>query len=393
MGAFHDLLRRAEPLRIDVGYYNAAHEDLLMEYPCAEEIWAMVQQGVSIPPAEFLTYCLFVNQRADLPGLSSYRAIKANLNDHLGDFNAGLEVTRASLRTHLTGDDQLAGLSEKIGVGIALSVVGHIHGLTEADWERIPKGTEKSLDFRRACDDAGYVQVEAKGRSVANNAGPKTKGIYNAASDIAAKKVVARAADPSIRAYGTIGAIDQRPDSIMKCWLLDPPGAAADRDPRDQRILNRLHFIAEALEFALPGSLLTLELYKRLLVLHQSDDLSTFNGRPLDVDKAHLGDALLQNRIHSPEKKVIGSVVRLADGTRFFSGLRRELFEAAYWQDFAQIRELRWRPASALDTLVGFDAVRDVDEPPEKSNRERKPRTSVSLLHTTAAGRVLGLLE
>ena len=39
-----------------------------------------------------------------------------------------------------------------------------------------------------------------------------------------------------------------RQDSVMKCWLLDPPEILAPRDPKEQRILNRLFFIAEIME-------------------------------------------------------------------------------------------------------------------------------------------------
>ena len=354
MGAFQDILRTDRGFEINLECYNEKHRMLLAATPKGSEITGLVGTPLVIPASEFLAYCLFVNKRDSGFGLDSYSAIKAGLNDRLGDFNDGLALTPTSLRTIRTGDDQLAGLSEKIGVGISLSVVSRIHGLAEADWERIPKGTTKSLDFKRACDDVGYVQVEAKGTSVLDNNAAKTSGISHFAADIGEKKAAQRVKVQGVTAYGAIGTIDTKQDGVMKCFLLDPHGDATPRDHKEQRILNRLFFIAEIMETVLPQSILTAELYKRLAILVGMDSLADYANRPLAAPHFHLDNAFYR-KTSTLDKDVLGVILQLRDGTRLFYGLQRQLLEVAYKQDFDALLDLRWKPSLAAESLTGWE--------------------------------------
>jgi hypothetical protein len=395
MGTFQDILRSGKPIHIAVDYYNDEHKKLFSAYANAAAIQQQAGNTIAIPVAEFLTYCLFVNKRESDLGLNSYSAIKAGLNDRLGDFNDGLALTPQSLRTKFTGNEQLSGLSEKIGVGISLSVVSRIHGLTEADWERLRIGKKKSLDFKRACGATGYVQVECKGTSVPDNKESETAGLRQFAKHISEKKVELRSTTSGVTAYGAIGAVDAREDSVMKCWLLDPPGESGLRDPKEQRILNRLFYIAELMEAVLPQSLMTVELYKRLAVLVGADDLSDYNNQPLTVHRGNLEGSLFYRKTHTADRDVLGVAMKLGDGTRFFYGLRCELLDVAYRQDFDALLKLQWEPVTVMDTVMvpdgsDQDEVGESQQSPDKP--KKRPRPVTANLHTTSFGRVFGLM-
>ena len=396
MGTFQDILLQRRPIQIAVDYYDSKHEQLFQAYRNSAAIRQLVGGTIAIPAAEFLTYCLFVNKRYSGIGLNTFSEIKNGLNDRLGDFNDGLALTPTSLRTIRAGDDQLAGLSEKIGVGISLSIVGRIHGLTEADWERIPRGATKSLDFKRACDDVGYVQVEAKGSSVHDNRARKACSIYQHAGEIGKQKAALRTTTQMVTAYGTIGAIDMKTDGVMQCFLLDPHGEAAPRDYKEQRILNRLFFIAELMEAVMPQSLMTMELYKRLAVLISADDMKEFDKLPLTVPHSNLETPLFLRKIHTLDKSVLGVVVPLKDGTRMFYGLRRQLIDAAYKQDFAALLGLNYESSTSPDTLMGLEFAGEglpgASIKGQENRTQKKPRLERAVLHTTSSGRVFGLV-
>src|SRR5258707_9255284 len=126
---FQDLLLKDGDIAVRVDYYDEDEARLLRQQGVPGDLVRVAGQVVQIPIAEFLTYCLFVNKRDELPGFSSFPAIRSNLEQHLSDFDLGLRITPTSLGTHLVGDNQIVGLSEKIGVGVGLSVASRIHGL------------------------------------------------------------------------------------------------------------------------------------------------------------------------------------------------------------------------------------------------------------------------
>jgi hypothetical protein len=382
-----------------VDFYDDDEAKRLAAGYSASSLQDIAGTKVPIPVAEFLTYCLFVNKRTQGTGLRSYGEIKAGLNDRLADFNDGLEPTPASLRTIRIGNEQLCGLSEKIGVGVALSVMSHIHGLSEADWERIPQGSKQSLDFEIGCNGSGYVQVEAKGSSVADNTLGKGAVVSGHAASIRAKKASLRAGNPtteSAAVYGSIGVIDSRTDGVMRCWLLDPPGGFPPREARQQQVLNRLHFIAEILEAVLPQSLITVEIYKRLSLLQSADDVFDYDKTDLSGTAESREQAFLFNHTQDLDRQFSGVVLPLRDGSRFFYGMRKELVQAVHAQDFHRLLELKWKPATNTTSLQVAESASDQgsSEASEGNTKgqERKPKVELARIHTTSSGRVFGLI-
>jgi hypothetical protein len=399
MGTFHDILRQGGTFGVRVDYYDDEEAERMAAGYGASALQSIAGTKLSIPVAEFLTYCLFVNKRTHGTGLRSYSEIKAGLNDRLGDFNDGLEPTPTSLRTSRTGNEQLCGLSEKIGVGVALSVLGRVHGLCEADWERIPQGPKKSLDFEIGSNGSGFVQVEAKGSSVPDNTCEKGTTVSGHAVNIRQKKASLRADNNNAAlaaVYGSIGVIDSRKDGVMRCWLLDPLGAFPRREAKQQQVLNRLHFIAEILEAVLPQSLITVEIYKRLSVLASADDVFDYDNIPLSGTLESREQALFFKRTYDLDRQFSGVVIPLKDGSRFFYGLRKELLQTAHAQNFHKLLELKWQPTTTTTSLVIAEAASE-EEPTGPSEgdvkgSERRPKVELARVHTTSSGRVFGLL-
>src|SRR5437588_264381 len=62
-------------IRVDVRFYDEDEEKKLLAYPTAAKILEIVASGISVPPAEFLTYYLFKRKRPGKPGYRSYEEL------------------------------------------------------------------------------------------------------------------------------------------------------------------------------------------------------------------------------------------------------------------------------------------------------------------------------
>jgi len=401
MGAFQDILQRGGTIDFRVDYYDADHAKKLSAYNEADTIRALAGTTLSIPAAEFLTYCLFVDKRVGVTGIGSYDELRASLEDDLAQFNRGLIITSNSIATLLIGDQQIYHLTEKVGVAVALSLANRIHGLTEADWRPIPTGTAKTLDFDYAATLTAYVQIEAKGAAVNDNTRHKKFG--EKAADITAKKdtLPAKAGKFPVSTYGTIAVLDQRSDSVLQCWLLDPPGQSPRRDPVHQRILNRLHFAAESLEVIIPKSNFVTQLYKRIAEIAEAENLDNYNQRPLDKWGSDWEQNIVASHAHTLDQKVFGVVLRLSDGSRFFYGIRREWLTVLERQDMEKLSVLEWTPETVLTPLFFRESEIEDDKrtdiaaniPESSPKKSRKLVAHVASLNTTTAGRVYGFIN
>jgi hypothetical protein len=119
-----------------------------------------------------------------------------------------------------------------------------IFDLNEADWQRIPEEDNKTLDFRYAATDDGFVEVEAKA-TIVENVDAKEPGVSKHKTDIAAKKESQRELNNSADLFGVIVAIPSKRSQVAKCWLLDPPATPIATDPKKYCLLARLSFYLE----------------------------------------------------------------------------------------------------------------------------------------------------
>lgn len=237
-----------EMIDVSVKYYNKTEENLFLKYPNLIELKQLTDKVVSIKKSDLLSYMIFTEQK-DIAGFATFLELNNRVEKRLGDIDDYLTFTNRSVQSKFIGACMDNNLTERLGVGLGLSVLNQLHNLTEADWKRIPEvpGPRgfKTLDFEisLASDGASYISVENKGSTVEDNL-RKPSNISHHYSSIKNKKISINITTTSHLSlhYGTIGVLDNKKDSIARVWLVDPPSTEIRMDPYKYKLLARLHY-------------------------------------------------------------------------------------------------------------------------------------------------------
>lgn len=144
-------------VKVQVEYYDDHEKTKLLAYPSATEIQKTVQSSpIEISIEEFLTYYLFYNKRPGKRGYGSYEELRTNIRRALTELDGWVLFNGISICSEADALPQDIRITEKIGEAIGLSVVNRIHGLTAADWDRIPpkggQGAPPVFDYQTASD-------------------------------------------------------------------------------------------------------------------------------------------------------------------------------------------------------------------------------------------------
>ena len=212
---------------------------------------------VGIQTTDLLAYYLFYKKNPLLPGFSTFDDLAKKWFLALGEFAGQMHFTESSVR--IIPDAILhSGTTERIGEAIGLSVASNLHGLHQADWDRIPaSNTTKTLDFSLppcATDGSHFIQVETKGSSCDDNS-KKSSSVSHHRSSITDKKNAVKNPGNQDVFYGTIAVLDHHPTNPARCWLVDPP-AQNFGNPKRYKILTRLKYIGALISLISPRSLL-----------------------------------------------------------------------------------------------------------------------------------------
>ncbi len=346
-------------VRIEVQYYNDDEMQKLLDYPSAASISSVVSSGVNIPTAQFLTYYLFYLKRPGKPGYRRYNEIAKKLDRALNDLDEWVHLTGGTVVSAQDAVPADPAMTERIGVAIALSVIGQIHGLHEADWERIPERPGPygvpTFDYKETVDQGSdgqhVVHVEAKG-SVVQNTDELSGSIRTHRASIAQKKIKIEELErngqypfPAEIRYGAIGAIGR--NGSARCWLIDPPGDDRRDAPRT-KLLSRLQFIQDWISFLSGRSQFAASLATRIASLRRLDDPFSLNrvplfrgdGRPYEtfgLVPVSPGLTFFPNLCRVVDGPARGTVLRLSNNKLFFLGLQGHLFAMAMDQDFERI--------------------------------------------------------
>jgi hypothetical protein len=346
-------------VKVAVEFYDAAEKQKLLKYPTHAVMENLVKTGLEIPTEEFLTNYLFHKKRPGKEGWRNYNEVGRKVGYALAELSEWVDFNGESVSTpsDLAGQDR--AITERIGESIGLSVVSHIHGLTAADWDRIPIGRYSTFDYQIASDGKHVVQMEAKGSSVADNSA-KTSSVSDHKSNIAEKKKKIAEWEkknaytyPADLRYGTITVMGESADEPVKCLLLDPPadgdGAAAARF----RLLQRMRFLRDWISFISPRSQLASALQTRLAALERLPDPFILDGVPLlkgngkPFDFTPIGGMLGGHASFFAAKSKItdgpagGVVVPLPNGDLFFLGIRETLLEQAAGQQVWRLTDFK----------------------------------------------------
>jgi len=347
-------------VRIDVDFFDADEKEKLLAYPSASQIEKVVQQGVVVPTAEFLTYYLFHKKRPGKPGYRSYPELSSKIERSIRDLDEWVDFTNETIVSAPDATPQDGAITERIGESITLSVVNRIHGLHEADWDKIPEHRGRSgfptFDYGTtapaiASDGKLIVQAEAKGTAVKNT--------LDKANSVRAQFYKAKAKKQEIakmeaqnhykyRAdvrYGAVCAFGY--EGTARCWLVDPPTDGAG-DPKEVQLLNRMAFLSDWVTFITPRSQLAASLATRrldLLSLKDPFELSGVplvrgNGEPFEIspfDPRLRQHSFFKNMSHVTDGPAGGVVTQMPSGNMLFLGIREQLIELIVRQDFEKI--------------------------------------------------------
>ena len=281
-------------IRVDIGYFNDEQRRLFQGFPNSGNINDIVRDGITITEDEFLAYMMFPWQM-DLAGFRNYNELRNQVQNNLGAVNQLLSFNNGSVQANVIGNDLMqTGYTERIGVSLGLCLMNKIHNLTAADWKKIPtvpgRNGHPTFDYEFPIASTGtrFIQSENKGSAIENNTEQRgtVERHYNS---ILEKKEYVRNEEVKQQIqlhqnlyYGTIGVLDNRPNSNAKIWLVDPPAFEIVMDPKKYKLLARLNFYLDEFRNIGVKKRITEALEERINEIELSKDFMQLNFKKLD---------------------------------------------------------------------------------------------------------------
>lgn len=408
-------------INVSVDYYDEVEKKLLGKYLTAKNMADLVESGISIPTEEFLTYYLFYRQRLDKNGWRSYQDLGKRIGNAIADLEDWVAFDGCSIRTASDVSEQDKTISEHVGESIGLSVVSHLHGLSAADWERIPSTVFKAFDFSISSDGTQIIQVEAKGSCVEDNSkkcssvSQHKKSIHDKKIDISKRTIAGTYKYPADIRYGTITAMDKK--SVLKCWLVDPPSDSHDVSPYNYRLLQRMQFITDWVSFICPRAHFSSALQTRLKSLETIRDPSELdgvplvrgNGEPYQFEQSGYRYQRISTLFNSKSKitnwnglNAGGVVLPISHDKVFFAGIDENMVELAYRQKHNQLLGMMYDHVTSsqkvrcrlpTDVFEHLDVNTDIRSTAMKvENGKKMEFRATGNIHCSNSGIVFGIL-
>lgn len=401
---------------VDVDFYDDTEKTALLSagYPnnARNALEALVAKPLAIPTSEFLSYFLFHRKGSD--GYGSYEQIQRRMGVAESYIDTCLRFDGTSVGLPSKGRPQ-RDITERVGESISLSVVSRLFGLNEADWTPLPslggKGAPPSFDFEIASDGEMIVQVESKGSAVENNARKEgsvpnhKKSIHGKKADLS--KPGAKDPYPASVRYGAIVALDARPQSRAKCWLVDPDPEWGPYEPKTLRLLKRMAFLQSWIGLLSPRSQLSASLATRLSDLmtlrepFELDGLPLLRGNGEPIKYAGLSPNSIHSTFLAGKSRVVdwaagGIVVPVREGLLAFLAVREELVSVAAEQSFASILSFDYPASTRLTTvecILPKSRLTDINVPSDAvSSGNHLHFYLEGEVHSTPSGLVFGYL-
>ena len=285
-----------QPINLSIEFYDTAQRNLFQGFPNAATLNTLVQNGMPISRDEFLAYMMFTEQM-DRNGFRTYNDLQGRIQSRLGDIDDFLSFNNGSVQARIIGNDMMQiGFTERIGIALGLCVVNKLHGLTSADWKKIPTAPGRSghptFDFEIPIASTGtnFIQAENKGSAVADNI-LKTGSVQTHYNGIQTKKNYVRGEESNRSIpihqnlyYGTIGVLDNKTNSIAKVWLIDPPAFEIELKPEKYKLLARLRYYLDEFRNIGVKDKIIKAIEKRIEEIETSSDYLKFDNVPIDYN-------------------------------------------------------------------------------------------------------------
>lgn len=368
-GILLDLKIPQSTIKVSVEYYDEAERKKFLSYSNVSDIGQLVTTGFEIPIEEFLTYYLFYKKRPGKDGWRNYQEIGLNIAYALAELSGFVDFNGVSLSTPKDTDGQDRAITERIGESVGLSVVSRIHGLTAADWGRLPIIDKKSFDYEVAGIGNLVIQMEAKGSSIADNS-VKAPTVSNHKASIHGKKNAINTLSgtgsyryPADLRYGTITVMGESTTDPVKCLLVDPPADGDGNSALQLKLIQRLKFICDWISFISPRSQFASALQTRIASIENLPDPRLLDGVPLlkgngePFEYGPMGwmpgqhSSFFSSKCRITDGPAGGVVVPLPNGNLFFLGIREDLLEQAASQKIDQIANYKAEQGSVRKTV------------------------------------------
>lgn len=394
-------------LKVRVDYYNPEHEKAFSKYSNYDNIRRIAGNVIEIEQSEFLTYMVFTEQK-DFTGFRTYTELSTKATDRCGFFKDYLDFSGESIRSKLPHQHIDDNIRERIGVAGSLCIVNKIHELTEADWECVPeqggKKAQMTTDYKMASDGSKFVFVESKGSALENNKLKKST-ISQHKKSIEDKKEVSRKSENNNLYYGVISVIDDRPDSILQSWLVDPPPPEYSLEPYRYKLLSRLYFYWRNLKFITPNSSVLLALINRINVLKIVRNFSELdgihflnrNGSTMEAYPNSFSQKSFIERIN-----IVGRLYHLKDAYFLFVGFPTYIYDLLISQKFEHINRFKYFNGTITEVLtcrINKEEIKLLNLSEEKLKRFRKVNDNILELkvegefYFNESGRVFSIID
>ncbi|MDG5469353.1 hypothetical protein P9J64_13575 [Deltaproteobacteria bacterium IMCC39524] len=340
-------------MEIKVSVYNDKHRNELKKR-CPIHIYKNIAKIdgkiLEISREDFLIYSLFKEQR-NHPGFEYFSDFRKKLPYRIDKFNDYLDENSNTITAIFDNAYDQEEVTVNVGIGAGLSVISHIHGLTEADWNIIPISKVKDLDYSISSDGNNIVEVECKGAF----ADPKKKTyISDKKLDIENKKKVQR---EDIRnenlLYGVITSYDNSKE-LAHCRILDPVSDNEYDSPWKLRLLSRLNFYLRELSLISKSHfLIALSTKLQVLRLLGKEEIERTDNLPLSKPDGEPFPFPIsfEHKTRILDNSGFGDMHKVDENKYLFYGFRNEVVETLIKQNYSEIMDMKF-PTQTINTQI-----------------------------------------
>jgi len=338
--------------KFSCSYYDDEQMPLLRATPFGTQFDDVVKNGFRVDPIEFLVYSAFDEQK-DHPGWRTFKELKRTAAASIDRFRNYFDIGGDTVMARFKGANQVPNdITEDAGVAGSLVLMNEVCGLHEADWQRIPWGVRKSLDYRIASTGQAFVEVEAKGTIVAGD----KKEIYAHKAGIVSKKTEQRElSGRSDLLVGVIAAYPFETAELAHCYLVDPPPEDLGVDPWKYKLLARLYFYWRNLRW-LAGPVLAGDLLNRIKIIDRVTDFRRLAKKELTGGRQELAGT--SDSVDRPRTRtwlganVVGDMFPIGPREYCYVGFDTAVFDTVRRQNFEEI--LTFRAKSQVSDKEGL---------------------------------------
>ena len=386
-------------IRFKVAYYDDTHKENLASLPCHDRLQTVVDHGLEVVGNEFCVYSMFREQK-NLPGWRTFKEMRKLLPRRIQAFRDYFSFSHGTVTSRFSTCEQLDNTqTEAAGVGAALTLASNIYGLTEADWQPIPREGIGTLDHRIASTGDHFVEVEAKG-TVTDEL--TKSAVSSQKSKIDKKKADQQSQGNPNTLIGVITAFPTQPGQLALCRIMDPPSQVKDYDPWRHKILARLYFYWRELSF-LTRSHLVIALRNRWQDLAAIRDIAELDGSPLlggNGKRLSIPSSLEMSKSLAGPHIAFGEAIPLNGPELYFYGFAFDVLQPLLDQQHGSIESFK----SLAPTRLGQETrvtvrlrkadARQYDVDWQKTSDPNRLQTTLTAkLYANSAGRVVGRLS